>query len=94
MAEDEIDALMKVLVRNKELSKSEAGRLKKEILGFTDSLKSWISDTIDRRLGEVLDAMKLARKEEVADLRKRLGHLEERLDRYEKLHGQKPGIGN
>ncbi|MFH1154064.1 MAG: polyhydroxyalkanoate synthesis regulator DNA-binding domain-containing protein [Pseudomonadota bacterium] len=101
MAEDEIDGLVKVLVKNKEITRSEAGRLKSEITGFTSSLKTWISDTIDTRLGEVLDAMNLAKKDQVAELNARIQDLEERLNLYDKgtdqlsqgRHRQKPGAG-
>ena len=59
MAEHEIDDMVKGLVKNKEISISEGKRLKKEITGFTTSLKAWISDTIDRRLQEILSATNL-----------------------------------
>ena len=60
MAEDEVTQLVNRLVKNKELSISEAGKLKKEIIGYTSSLKNWISDSIDKRVGEVLQSMNLA----------------------------------
>ena len=86
MAEDEIDSLVKGLVKNKEISKSEGSRLKNEILGFTASLKNWISDTIDKRLKEVLDAMNLATKDQVSELSTRVNKLEKKLKKFETLH--------
>jgi polyhydroxyalkanoate synthesis repressor PhaR len=40
LAEDEIDDMVKKLVKSKEISMSEGTRLKKEIMGFTASLKA------------------------------------------------------
>jgi len=89
LAEDEIDALVKKLVKNKEISKSEGSRLKKEIIGFTKSMKTWISDTIDKRISEVLDVMNLASKDHVADLNIRIDLLEEKLKAFERLQKRK-----
>jgi polyhydroxyalkanoate synthesis repressor PhaR len=79
MAEDEIDEMVKKLVKRKEISKSEGVRLKNEILGFTSSLKGWISDTVDKRLNEVLSATNLATKDQVSALSDRISTLEEKL---------------
>lgn len=86
MAEDEIDSMVRGLVKNKEITKSEGSRLKKEILGFSASLKNWISDTIDRRLKEVLAAMNLATKSQVSDLSSRISTLEKKLEKFEDRH--------
>jgi len=59
LAEDEVDKLVGGLVKNKELSDSEGSRLKKEITGYTDALKSWVGERVDRRLNEALNAMNL-----------------------------------
>lgn len=83
MAEDEIDHMVKGLVKNKEISKSEGTRLKNEIIGYTSSIKEWISDTIDRRLKEVLSATNLATKDQVSSLTERIHILEEKLKQFE-----------
>ncbi len=86
MAEDEIDSMVKSLIKNKEISKSEGSRLKNEIIGYTASLKNWISETIDNRLKEVLDAMNLATKDQVSSLSSRINVLEKKLKKFEDLH--------
>ncbi len=86
LAEDEIDSMVKTLVKNKEISKSEGNRLKNEIIGYTTSLKDWISDTVDARLKEVLSATNLATKNQVAELSQRVNTLEEKLAQFEDLH--------
>ncbi|MEE4356923.1 MAG: polyhydroxyalkanoate synthesis regulator DNA-binding domain-containing protein [Desulfococcaceae bacterium] len=88
MAEEEIDDMVKGLVKNKEISKSEGSRLKNEILTFTRSLKGWISETIDRRLKEILSAASLATKDQVAELETRIRTLEKKLEKLEKIQGK------
>jgi len=83
MAEDEVDKLVNRLVRDKELSKSEGSRLKKEIIGYTDSLKNWIGDSIDKRVGETLDAMNLSTKDRVNELAAKVEALTERIEKLE-----------
>ena len=84
MAEDEVDKLVNKLVKDKELSQSEGSRLKKEIVGYRDSLKSWISDSIDKRISEVLDVMNLPSKERINDLAARVDVLAEKIEKLEK----------
>ncbi len=89
MAEDEIDDMVKGLVKNKEISRSEGSRLKKEIIGFTTSLKGWISETIDKRLKEVLSATNLATKDQVTQLNLRINTLEKKLEKFENIQQKK-----
>ena len=84
MAEDEVDKLVNMLVKEKELSRSEGSKLKKEIVGYTDSLKSWISDNIDKQIGEVLDAMNLPTKDRLNELAARVDVLAEKIEKLEK----------
>lgn len=85
MAEDEIDNMVKGLVTNKEISTSEGNRLKQEIMGYTAAIKSWISDTIDRRLKEVLSVTNLATKDQVSELSARIHILEKKLKQFETI---------
>lgn len=84
MAEDEVTQLVNRLVKNKELSISEAGKLKKEIIGYTSSLKSWISDSIDKRVGEVLQSMNLATNDHLKALSKKVDVLSKKVEQFEK----------
>ncbi|MBT8372039.1 MAG: hypothetical protein KJO34_13820 [Deltaproteobacteria bacterium] len=84
MAEDEVDKLVNMLVKEKELSRSEGSKLKKEIVGFTDSLKSWISESIDKRIDEVLDVMNLPTKERINELAARVDTLAKKIEKLEK----------
>ena len=83
MAEDEVDRLVNLLVKDKEISKSEGSKLKKEITGYTDSLKNWIRENIDRRINEVLGVMNLASKDNIEDLSARIDKLSRRLKKLE-----------
>ena len=91
MAEDEVDRLVNVLVKNKEISKSEAKRLKNEIVGYTDSVKDWIADSVDNRINEALGMMNLATKDEISSLRKRISALEKKIKQCEGFEKSKSG---
>jgi polyhydroxyalkanoate synthesis repressor PhaR len=88
MAEDEIDDMVKKLVKSKEISTSEGTRLKREIMGFTTSLKGWIQETIDKRLKEVLAATHLATKDQVSQLNIRIQTLEKKLEKFEEVQAK------
>lgn len=75
MAEDEIDKLVNRLVSNKELTKSEARRLKQEVIGQTESVKRWVGERIDRRINEALAVMNLATRDQVVELTQRVDRL-------------------
>ncbi len=84
MAEDEVDKLVGTLVNNKELSRSEGSRLKQEITGYTDSLKSWIGERVDRRISEALNAMNLAPRDQVEALAAKIEKLGKEVARLKK----------
>lgn len=88
MAEDEVDKVVNLLVRDKELSKSEGSTLKKEIIGYSDSLKKWVSDSIDKRISEVFQVMNLATKDEINGLSLKIDRLEKRIQKMESAQGK------
>ena len=83
LAEDELDSMLKSLVKNNEISRTEGSRLKQEIMSFTSSLKHWISETVDRRVNEVLSMMNLATREQFANLTERISYLERKIEELE-----------
>ena len=85
MAEDEVSQLVNRLVKNKEISMAEAGRLKKEIMGYTGSLKGWISDRIDKRVGEGLQSMNLVTNDQIKALSKKVDTLSKKVQQLEKM---------
>ena len=90
MAEDEVDKLVNMLVKNKEISKSEAKKLRNEIVGYTDSVKGWISDSVDKRINEVVGMMNLATKDEISSLAKKVNVLEKKIKQFEKNEKARP----
>lgn len=94
MAEDEIDKLVNVLVKSKEISESEGSKLKKEILTQTNTFKTWVSDKIDQRVKEILDMMNLATKEQVTSLTAKIEALAEAVERLEKKDADKANEKN
>lgn len=91
MAEDEVDRFVNLLVKDKEISKSEGSRLKREITGYTDSLKNWIRENIDRQIKEVLGVMNLATKNQISDLAEKIDRLSRKVDKLEKNQAKTPG---
>jgi polyhydroxyalkanoate synthesis regulator phasin len=84
MAEDEVDKVVGTLVKNKELSRAEGSRLKQEIAGYTDSLKQWIGERVDRRINEALSAMNLASRDQVEALTAKIDKLSKEVARLRK----------
>jgi polyhydroxyalkanoate synthesis regulator phasin len=67
--------------------------LKKEIMGYTTSLKSWISDRIDKRVGEGLQSMNLATNDHLKALSVKVDALTKKVRQLEKMQAateQKP----
>lgn len=83
LAEDELDFMLKSLVKNNEISKTEGSRLKQEITGFTSSLKKWVSEMVDRRINEVLSMMNLATRDQFINLTERITYLEKKIAELE-----------
>ncbi len=84
LSREEMDKLINSLVRDKELSESEGRSLKKEIIHFTHNLKSWILETIDHRVAEVLKMMNLATTDHLSALTKELESLKRKVKDLEK----------
>jgi len=84
LAEDETEKLVNKLVKDRELSESEGRNLKKEIIGYTENLKTWIGATIDKRIKEILDVMNLADRQQVIQLTDAIDSLSEKVEALEK----------
>jgi polyhydroxyalkanoate synthesis regulator phasin len=59
--------------------------LKKEIIGHTNTLKGWISDSIDKRVGEVLQSMNLATNDHLLSLSAKVDALSKKVQQLEKV---------
>ena len=94
MADEEIDRLVDRLVKDKELSKSEGSKLKKDILGRAEDLRNWTKDKIDQRVNEVLGRMNLATKDQVTKLTARIESLTKKVKKLEKAYAEKAGKRN
>ncbi len=86
MAEDEIDKLVNLLIKDKELSESEGSKLKKEMKGYADNFKDWIGEKIDQRVNEVLGLMNLATKDQVVTITEKIESLTKEVEKLSKLH--------
>ncbi len=89
MADEEIDKLVDRLVKDKEITRSEGSRLKKDISGRADDLKKWIGEKIDQRINDALDVMHLASREQVVTLTEKIESLTKKVQTLEKRLAQK-----
>lgn len=88
MAEDEFERRVRQLVRTKELSESEAGRLKQEITGFTRNMQKWLGGNIEERIEEVLSKMNLATRDQMEKLAEKIDELNKKLDVLERMENR------
>lgn len=88
LAEDEIDKLVNLLIKDKELSESEGSRLRKDMKKRADDFKKWIGDKIDQRINEVLGMMNLANKEQVSEMTEKIEALTLKVQQLERLQSQ------
>ncbi len=88
MAEDEVDKLVNLLVKDKEISESEGSKLKKEIKSYADNFKHWIGEKIDQRIDEALSLMNLATKDQIKSLTVKIETLTEKVEKLEKIHAK------
>ncbi|MFY9942929.1 MAG: polyhydroxyalkanoate synthesis regulator DNA-binding domain-containing protein [Desulfobacterales bacterium] len=80
MAEDEVEKLIGLLVKDREITEKEGRTLKKEILGYADTLKGWIGEKVDQRVDELLHLMKLPTREQVNRLADEVAALRRKID--------------
>jgi len=94
MAEDEIDKLVSILVKDKEISESEGFRLKREMMAYADGFKKWVGDKVDQRVNEVMGVMNLATKDQVVRLTEQIEALTETVERLEAMQATagKPAV--
>lgn len=79
LAEDELDNMLKCLVKKHEISKTEVNGLKQDLLSFTSSLKQCVSEMVEKRINEVLGAMNFVGKDQLVYLAERVNTLEKKI---------------
>jgi polyhydroxyalkanoate synthesis regulator protein len=98
MAEDEIDKRVKQLVKAKELSESEAGDMKKEVVGFVQNLKNWVGANAEKRIHDIISTMNLATRNQVEELAEKIDGLNIKLAILERMESEREdyaeGIGS
>lgn len=88
MAEDEFEKRVRQLVRTKELSESEAGKVKQEITGFTRNMQKWLGGNVEERIEEVLSKMNLATRDQMEKLAEKIDELNKKLDVLERMENR------
>jgi polyhydroxyalkanoate synthesis repressor PhaR len=83
MAEDELDKLAKLFLKDRELNEEEKKDFKQVLMGQADKLKHWISDKVDQRVSDVFKMMRLVTREEFEDMKEQVSSLEKRIEAVE-----------
>jgi polyhydroxyalkanoate synthesis regulator phasin len=89
LAEEELDKRIKQLVRAKEVSESEAGRMKKEIIGFVKNLKNWLGENVEERIHSIISTMNLATRNQVDELAEKIDDLNLKLAMMERIESER-----
>ncbi|MBW1682973.1 MAG: hypothetical protein JRF59_05000 [Deltaproteobacteria bacterium] len=83
-AEEELDRLIDRLEREKKIRSHEKGLLKKDVLGYGESLRKWMRDKIDQRTREILGRMHLPTRDELEVLSRKMESLAQKIEALEK----------
>ena len=79
-------------MKGKEISETEANRLKDEILGFTNNLKSWLGENVEERINDVMSMMNLATRDQLDGLADKIEALNEKLETLERMEKEREGV--
>jgi polyhydroxyalkanoate synthesis regulator phasin len=98
MAEEEIEKRVKQLAKAKDLSESEAGHMKKEVIGFVRNLKNWVGANVEERIHDVISTMNLATRSQVEELAEKIDGVNIKLAMLERMESEREdspeGIGS
>ena len=89
MAEEELDKRVKQMVKAEELSESEAGHMKKEVVGFVGNLKNWVGANVEERIHDIISTMNLATRSQVEELAEKINGLNIKLAMLERLEKER-----
>ncbi len=89
MTSAEIDKRIGKLSKDIGLPGIEAKKLKKDISEYSDSMKSWIGEKVEKRVNEVVKKMNLASKEDIENLNREIDKLEKIVKKLEKKKPKK-----
>jgi polyhydroxyalkanoate synthesis regulator phasin len=89
MAEEEFDKLVKQLVSAKELSESEAGEVKNEVLGMVRNLRNWVGANVEERIHNIISTMNLATRSQVEELTEKINNLNIKLAMLERMEKER-----
>jgi len=84
MSRDEIDKLVNMLVKDKKLTEKEGTTLKTEIDRYRENIQNWVTRNIDQRVGEMLQKMNLANRDQVVELTGKITELNAKIEKIEK----------
>jgi polyhydroxyalkanoate synthesis regulator phasin len=83
MSKDEIDRLVKLLVKDNKISATEAKRLNRELQGYRNKLQKWFSKNVDKRINDILNRMNLVNRQQVVKLTAKIDALNKKINQLE-----------
>ncbi len=83
MSREEIEKLIKLLVKDNKISSAEAKRLNRELKRYRDKLQKWFSQNVDKRINEILRKMNLVNRDQVVKLTDKLEGLTKKIRKLE-----------
>jgi polyhydroxyalkanoate synthesis regulator phasin len=89
MAEEELDKRVKQMVKVKEMSESEAGHKKKEVMEVVENLKNWLGANVEERIHDIVSTMNLATQSQVEELTKKINGLNKKLAMLERMEKER-----
>lgn len=84
LSREEIDKLVNVLVKEKQLTENEGSKLRKEIERYRENAQKWMTRNVDQRINEMLTKMNLANRDQVVELTEKINDLNGKIDQLEK----------
>ncbi len=80
---DELDKLVKKLVKEKSAAQSPTQRVKKELADYASSLKTRVNEGVEQRVDKILGKMNLATKEQVKNITDSIEALIAKIEKFE-----------
>ncbi len=98
MAEEEFEKRLKQMVKAKELTESEAGHMKNEVIGLVRNLKTWVGANVEERIHDIVSKMNLATRSQVEELAEKINSLNLKLAILERMENEREdspeGVGS
>ncbi len=84
LSREEIDKLVNMMVKEKQLTEKEGSKLRTEIERYRENAQKWMTRNVDQRINEMLTKMNLANRDQVVELTEKINELNNKIEQLEK----------